>query len=174
MIYFVRHGQTDYNVAGIMQGHLDIPLNQNGILQAQKVRDELKDFNIDIIYTSPLSRAKTTAKIINEFHDVKIVLDDRLKELFSGSAQGEVISSWPEEKHKQVFSHPEDFGGESIEAFCKRVSDFFDEIKNSPQNILIVSHAGVYRAIYKHINGFENFDFEIETPKNATAIKIKD
>ena len=57
MIYFVRHGETEYNVLNLMQGHKDIPLNENGIHQAKIARDELKDLKIDEIYSSPLIRA---------------------------------------------------------------------------------------------------------------------
>ena len=68
MILFVRHGQTDCNINGIIQGHLDAPLNQTGIEQAEKTAEELKNTSIDIIYSSPLIRAKKTAEIINKYH----------------------------------------------------------------------------------------------------------
>ena len=81
MIYFIRHGETAYNREGRVQGHLDIPLNEKGIFQAEKASDEFKDVEIDLIYCSPLKRARSTAEIINKFHNVEIVIDDRLIEL---------------------------------------------------------------------------------------------
>jgi broad specificity phosphatase PhoE len=66
MIYFVRHGETEYNVLNLMQGHMDIPLNENGINQAKIAREELKDLKIDEIYSSPLIRAYKTAEIIKK------------------------------------------------------------------------------------------------------------
>ena len=80
MIYFVRHGETDYNLEGIVQGQLDIPLNKKGIHQANEIKNKLKDLDIDIIFSSPLLRAKQTAEIINENLNVKIKYDERLKE----------------------------------------------------------------------------------------------
>ena len=52
MIYFVRHGETDFNKKKIMQGHLDIELNEIGIMQAQKAKENLKDVKIDMIFSS--------------------------------------------------------------------------------------------------------------------------
>ncbi len=65
-LYIVRHGETDHNINKIIQGHLNTPLNSNGIIQAQKIANRLKDINFDIIYSSDLSRAKTTAEEINK------------------------------------------------------------------------------------------------------------
>ena len=68
IICFLRHGQTDWNVKGLMQGIEEIPLNETGIMQAKQASSELaqaldgKNFKFDRIYTSPLSRAKVTAQ----------------------------------------------------------------------------------------------------------------
>ena len=54
MIYIVRHGQTDWNVVGRYQGRKDIELNQKGIEQARKIKEQLKDVDFDLIFSSPL------------------------------------------------------------------------------------------------------------------------
>lgn len=173
MIYFIRHGETDFNRHSKIQGQLDIPLNDTGIKQAETARDNLADLEFDLIYSSPLLRARKTAEIINEKHGVEIVFDDRLKEFFIGSVQGECVKEWSDEKWDEVHHHPENFGGETLETFINRVTECFVEIEKLNKNILIVAHGGCYRAIYKYVNNMEGFDFDIEGAKNAVAIKIR-
>ena len=173
MIYFVRHGETDFNKKKIMQGHLDIELNEIGIMQAQKAKENLKDVKIDMIFCSPLKRAVKTAEIINENYNLSVIKDDRIKEIYGGEMQGKILSELPKEIVEQYYKNPENFGGENIKAFCKRVEHFLKEIFDINKNILIVSHAGVYRAIYRFLNNIEGFDFELESPKNSEIILLK-
>lgn len=174
MIYFVRHGETDYNKISKFQGHLDIPLNETGINQAKQALENSKSIKINTIFCSPLSRAVETAKIINKYHNAKLIFDDRLKELYMGTLQDRIKNDLTKQEQNLAFTSPEYFGGESIQEFCMRVHSFFKEIENSKENILIVSHGGVYRAIYKYINNIDNFDFELKTIPNATIILIKE
>lgn len=174
MIYFIRHGETDYNKDMRFQGHLDIPLNQKGISQAKQALEDSKKYHFDIIYHSPLSRAKQTAEIINSFHNVPMVSDDRLKEIFMGSLQGQIPKNFPEEEQKLAFSNPEYFGGESHEEFCARIKSFLDDLGSSNKNILIVSHGGVYRAIYKTINNLNDLQFDMKPIPNASIVLIKE
>ena len=174
MIYFIRHGETDYNKEMRFQGHLDIPLNKTGIKQAKQALENSKSLFFDKIFYSPLSRAKKTAEIINSFHKKEMIADDRLKEIFMGSLQGIIPKTLDEKEQKLAFTNPEYFGGESHEEFCKRVKSFYDEIKNSKENILIISHGGVYRAIYKIINNLDDLQFNLKPIPNATIVKIKD
>lgn len=173
MIYFIRHGETDYNKKHIMQGWLDIPLNETGLTQAEEAKQICKNLQIDLIYSSPLLRAKQTAEKINEVHKLQIIFDDRLKEICFGSVQGECRDDWSEEKKQDVFSNPEKYGAETLQQLYDRVTNFFREIENIDKNILIVSHGGVYRAIYKYLNNIDGFDFELENLKNAKLIKFK-
>ena len=173
MIYFIRHGETDYNKACRLQGQLDIPLNENGIAQAEKARDELANFHFDIIYSSSLVRAKKTAEIVNEKHNVQIVYEDRLKEINGGEMQGKCLKDWTSEMHEDFNKNRKNLGAETVEQFCERVESFYKEIENSNKDILIVAHGGVYRAIYKYINNIKDFNFELKGLKNASVIVIK-
>ena len=128
MIYFVRHGETEANRNKILQGHLNTPLNERGIEQAYQARDNLANINIDVIYSSPLIRAFNTASIINEKHNLEIIIDDRLKEFFGGDLQGESLLDWNEEKRSIFLSNPEHFNAESWNSFYNRVIEFFKEI----------------------------------------------
>lgn len=174
MIYFIRHGETDLNKTKTFQGHLDIPLNKKGIVQANLALESSKSIRIDKIYYSPLSRAKKTAEIINSFHNAPMFADDRLKEIYMGSLQGKNPNKLKEFDKLLAFSNPERFGGESHEEFCSRIKSFYDEIKDSKENILIVSHGGVYRAFYKIINNLQDLQFSMEPIPNACITKLKD
>ena len=173
MIYFIRHGETDYNKQHRYQGHLDIPLNENGIMQAENARDELAGFVFDEIYSSPLSRARKTAEIINEKQGAELVFDDRLKEIYGGTSQGQCLDKWSEDEVKELHENPKKFGAESSQELCLRVEEFFKEIEDSDKNILIVAHGGVYRAIYRYINQLKEYHFELKGIKNATAVFLK-
>ena len=81
-IYVTRHGQTEWNALGKLQGRKDIELNEVGREQAVKVRNKLKNEKIDIIISSTLKRAKETAKIINKEFNVDIIEDIRLIEKY--------------------------------------------------------------------------------------------
>ena len=96
IICLVRHGETDWNKKGIVQGHSDIKLNETGITQAKNVGAYLKkhDPNWDVIIASPLSRAIDTARIIaNElnFQD-EIIINPEVKERFFGEFEGAIIN----------------------------------------------------------------------------------
>ena len=87
-ILVTRHGQTDWNALGKLQGQTDIELNDIGRQQAKETGKLIKDENIDLIITSSLKRAVETAKIINANFKVNIVEDDRLMERKYGESEG--------------------------------------------------------------------------------------
>lgn len=141
MIYFVRHGQTEWNEIGRIQGHIDIELNGEGKEQARVVKEKLKDVTFDKVFSSPLKRAKATAEIIC---GQEIIIDDRLIERCNGELEGKLkneIDVFPD------FNNPNDtrFGIEPLNAFKKRINSFLDEVvkKYKGKNILVVTHAGV-------------------------------
>jgi broad specificity phosphatase PhoE len=173
MIYFIRHGETAYNRQGRVQGHLDIPLNEKGISQAEKARDDFKNVDIDLIYCSPLQRARETAEIINEFHGVEVVIDERLIELHMGSVQGKTIDECSAEELEVAFENPEKNGGESLKDLCERVVAVYEEVEKLNKNVLIVAHGAVYRALYRYLNNIEGYALDVDTPPNATIIELK-
>jgi broad specificity phosphatase PhoE len=107
MIYFIRHGETKYNTVHRIQGQLDIPLNSTGLAQAELMAEKLKDVKIDKIYCSPLRRTKQTATIINKYHNLDIIYDDRLKEFYAGKRQGTKASDWTAEMNEDFMLNPE-------------------------------------------------------------------
>lgn len=83
-----RHGQTDWNLLGKIQGQTDIKLNDTGRNQAKETGMQIQNEKIDLIITSPLKRAKETAEIINKNFNVSIIEDDRLLERKYGRNEG--------------------------------------------------------------------------------------
>ena len=172
MIYFVRHGQTDWNKIGRIQGHTDIPLNKLGEEQALIVKEKLKDIKFDKVFSSPLKRAFKTAQII---FDGKVVADDRLKERCNGDLEGKTKD---EIKVFPNFNDPNDTscGIESLNNFKNRVKDFIEEVfkKYKNKNVLVVTHAGVciYARCYfegePKDNCFENYKL-----KNCEVLSYK-
>lgn len=88
-VYFMRHGETDWNIVKRLQGTTDIPLNENGISLAKISAENMKNAGIqfDEIFSSPLNRAVHTAEIINEKYSCTIKTDERIKEFNFGQAE---------------------------------------------------------------------------------------
>ena len=161
-LFVVRHGQTDKNILGCIQGQTESNLTIEGIEEAKKLYDVIKEKNIDIVFSSPLSRAVKTAEFItNGTFDINI--DSRLNERDYGIYEGkkrtdfDFISYWNYEKNLAI----ED--GETLKEAFDRISNFIEEIKEKyvDKNVLIVTHNGVSRIIYYKINGIpedNNFD----------------
>ena len=86
MIYIIRHGKTELNKANVLQGRSNYPLNEEGIEQAKKAAEDLREIHFDHVFSSPLTRAVQTAEIICP--DIKPVIDERLIEMDYGPYEG--------------------------------------------------------------------------------------
>ncbi|MBO7407178.1 MAG: histidine phosphatase family protein, partial [Clostridia bacterium] len=83
-IYIIRHGQTQYNLLGRLQGRLDIPLNENGLALAHVAGQGLADVHFDAVISSPLTRAMQTARIVleeNHATDCEIEIEPAIQEI---------------------------------------------------------------------------------------------
>lgn len=160
-LILTRHGETEDNLKKIAQGWKDTILSKTGVEQAKKLAKRLKDEKIDVIYSSDLKRASKTAKEVNKYHNKKIILDKRIREINKGDNSGkfsfEVEKTHPErgvDWHKK--RHP---NGESFEDLRERVKDFLDYLskKHTDETILIVTHGGT---LLTFKNLFENKPFK--------------
>lgn len=155
MLFITRHGETDWNLYGKVQGKADILLNSKGIEQAKETMEKLKEENIDFIICSPLKRAKQTAEIINSEKNIPIIFDERVSERDFGEMEGmckddfDFQTFWDYEKNVTYEN------AENIRAFFNRIFLFLDEIKKKykDKNILLVTHGGVSIAINCCFNG---------------------
>jgi len=184
-IYIFRHGETDYNVNKRMQGWLDIPLNKNGIAQAKMLSKKMSNIELDCVYSSPLSRALDTAKIVAK--DTKIITDDGLKEWNLGVFCGKIIhlnnepADTPIDMNMDIVNVPfallsnDDYvpkGGESYNIFKQRVCDTIINImKNTDSKTIGIStHAGVIKILIKQ---FTNLDWPRGGIPNAEYLKMQ-
>jgi broad specificity phosphatase PhoE len=173
MIYLIRHGQTDQNVAWRIQGQRDFPLNETGIRQAEAARDALRELGIsfDKVISSPLSRAVRTAEIVigADGDDVsgvpEIILDDRLKEMDYGPYEGADLKNLPEAL-KEFFSdfnrNPAPEGVEQLPDLVKRLGGFLEAIKpdimemKPGENVLLSTHAIALKAALEYLTPGSN------------------
>ena len=136
MLYIIRHGKTDWNAELRLQGRTDIPLNEEGRNMAKKAHDEYLNIHFDECYTSPLIRAKETAKILMEGRDVPIYEDNRLIEMGFGIYEGlSECFKIPDCPINVFFKTPEKYvdapgGAESMEALFMRTGEFLREVIN--------------------------------------------
>ena len=165
VVYYFRHGETDWNVAGRLQGRRDIPLNGRGRVQAAQCGDILRDLfardGIDIgvldFICSPLCRARQTMELVRAalalpMSDYRI--DERLTEITFGEWEGytiaELRNSDPQriavrEHDKWHFVPP---GGESYKIVSNRVSEWYD---NLTRDTVAVAHGGTARGLLAHL-----------------------
>src|SRR5574340_48950 len=90
-LYIVRHGQTEWNVKKLMQGHTDIPLNKEGETQAREMAKKLRRIHFAAAYSSDLLRAKQTAELITLEKKIVVKTTKALRERFYGRLEGK---SW--------------------------------------------------------------------------------
>jgi broad specificity phosphatase PhoE len=160
-IYLVRHGATGYNDQDLFQGVLDNSLSERGKQESEKLALRLKDETIDIIFHSPLTRARQTAEIINRFHQAELCQVDEFIEMDMGDWEGlnffKVVKEQAE-IYQQLVSDPDAKipGGESFDQVYKRVKSGLDKVTASrKKSILICAHAMVNRTILGHLLGLE-------------------
>lgn len=150
--YFVRHGETDWNKEQKVMGQADIPLNENGILQAQAAAEKIQVLPIDIIISSPLKRAWSTAEIIgNKIHQ-PITIENNLQECCWGIMEGKIkgdcsYNNIPFEPEKWWQQGIVPKGAESFTEFSNRVIKIINDNLAINKNVLFVAHGGVIMAI---------------------------
>lgn len=153
----IRHGETDWNTTGRIQGQLDIGLNQVGRWQARCLTAALADENISAIYASDLARAIETAQGVVEASGCPITTDPGLRERAFGSFEGlsyaQIEAQWPEAAQRWRRRDP-DFGapgGETLAAFYARSVATARRLAalHPGQTIVLVSHGGVMDCLYR-------------------------
>ena len=164
-IYFIRHGETDWNTETRIQGRTDIPLNKNGRYVAELTRDALRDVTFDVAFTSPLSRAKETAEIILQGRGVEIFDDERIIEVNFGKYEGQTPDE-SDDNRKLFFSRPEEYvakdGAERIEDMFEREAEFLRELfQNSTyqdSTVLVTTHGAALSGLLCVIKGYDICD----------------
>jgi broad specificity phosphatase PhoE len=144
-IYLIRHGETDWNVQGKLQGREDIPMNSNGIAQSKHCGNVLKDENITAVISSPLNRARKTAEIIAECLSLQdVIIDEELTERDFGNISG---MTWKEREALRALGKKEYI--EPWNQLCERLMICLEKLftKYQSKNVAVVSHGASINAI---------------------------
>jgi probable phosphoglycerate mutase len=161
-ICVTRHGETDWNLAGILQGWIDVPINDEGRRQARELASGFADSGFVRIHTSPLSRALETAQIIAErLRLPPPTCHDGLKERHFGAVQGVLkaeLNTADPVLLQQILRRDPDChfaGGESMDSFADRVLAALEHIAESHlgERVLVITHGWVMDVITRHISG---------------------
>ena len=154
-LYLIRHGETDYNNELRFQGQIDIPLNQKGIEQAEKVAEFLKDVPLQAIYSSSLQRALTTAEIIGRSKGLEPQATDALREMSFGiweNMNSKDIQKKYAKEWKDFFAKPASTKipqGESMSDVQKRAYPVVQQIldEHPEGDVAFVAHGGIIRVL---------------------------
>ena len=184
-IYFVRHGQTIWNVEKRFQGLSDSPLTELGITQAKLLGEKLKDIKFDKFYSTSLKRAYDTANYIKGNREQKVEIFDDFVEISMGDMEGikqeDFKKLYPEQVKNFFFNqleyNPSSFGGESFLEVRERVIrglNKFIELNKNYKRVLVVSHGATLKTLLHYISGKDISTLSDEAiPKNTSYTIVK-
>lgn len=176
-IILIRHGQTSWNVLGILQGNADVPLDATGIAQAQMLANSTYNKTVNVVYSSPLSRAYDTAQAIASVHQLPVESEEELREIGDGIYTGYQSSQIPLEIRYSWSKNPDFampsgvpnttnlldpsyvngiyFEGESLNMAANRSWDELTDIakEHCGENIVSVTHGGIIQIALTKVYG---------------------
>jgi probable phosphoglycerate mutase len=179
VVYYIRHGQTEWNAAGRFQGSQDIPLNETGKAQAIRAGELLSDILVNDSHdpakipfvSSPLGRARSTMELVRGELGVPphgYELDDRLREIGYGHWEGSTLAQM-QVSHPELFAEREADkwgvpppGGESYAMVTLRMREWYDSLL---QDTVAVAHGGTMRALLVAL--------DVETPVGAADLTVE-
>ena len=150
-VTIVRHGETEENFLGKIQGRSNGLLNDTGRRQVLRLKNKLNALNYDLCFTSPLIRCFETALVLVGDR-TEIIRDERLTERDMGELEGRPFEEYNAFAFWNYDKNRSDYGVEPIQDLIGRCSDFLNEIKKKypDKSIIIVTHGGCYRA-FRHL-----------------------
>lgn len=186
-IYFIRHGETEWNTQGIFQGRNDSPLTEKGKEQALKLARAIEDIEFSAFYSSPLGRAIETTTILKGNRNQNINPIDEFQEIAMGRVEGipreEFEASFPEEYfnfwNDAERYDPIAYSGESYQSVLDRAEAGLRKLAQTHTDgkILVVTHGVMLKAICNFILGHGISEFSRQqVPENTslTIVTVKD
>lgn len=152
-LILIRHGQTDWNLNSVCQGQQDIPLNEAGLAESRALAAHLAATQIDVMVASDLERARQTAEVVNQHHNLPIQYDARLREMHFGEWEGQPFEAlkkaYPHYLSYWLFDPVDPPGGEHISQFARRVYALYDDIieQHAGLRIALIGHGGALKLI---------------------------
>lgn len=191
LLYIIRHGETDWNNIGRLQGSADIPLNENGRQLARITGEALREVPFDLVITSPLQRARETGELVTVpsgkyfGRTIPVLEDDRLREIDWGSWEGLGCRAEnfaiPDENFNLFYTDALKYegspDGDSVAEVCERTGEFLRELIHKPdyqdKTILISTHGCAMRAMLNPLYA-DPLDFwQGHVPYNCTVNVVK-
>ena len=171
-IYAIRHGETDWNKLSKIQGITDTELNETGINQAKEAAKQIKEYNFDLILSSPLKRAAKTAEIVSN-GKVPVCYREELIERCFGDYEGSTLKDFNMSRCYDYKLNTDENNLESLNDLITRVNSLLDEIKNtySDKKVLLVTHGGILRVINAYFNGIPEDGILVPTGTKNCQIK---
>lgn len=185
-LYIVRHGETEWNLKGIIQGHQDSALTPQGINQAKKLGKHLKDIKFDFAFSSDLLRTKKTAELISLEHNLTVQTSNLLRERYMGRMEGmeyaiakkkfaDHFSKLASMSLDQRFNHKPyqdiESDGEMITRFITILREI--SIGNPDKTGLIVTHGGIMRVFLMHLGWATPQELVSGAVGNTAYIKLE-
>lgn len=182
-LYFVRHGETEWNTQKRFQGRKNSPLTARGEEQAKKIAEQLKEIPFTSLYSSSLGRAKKTAQEIQKGREIPIEIMDEFIEIsmgeLEGKTKGDFLKLYPEEYEKYIQAdlnyNPGAFSGERFEEIQARLKQGIQKLveKHKEEDIiLVVSHGMTLQILFTDLR-YGNLEHlkEEKLPEN-TEIRV--
>ncbi len=187
MLYIIRHGETEWNKVKRLQGQTDIPLAEEGIRLARETGEGMRDLPIDLVLTSPLTRAVQTAQLLTEGRDVPILTDERIIEISFGDWEGECILDsdvLPADFRRLFYEDPMHCmcppNGETFSDVRRRTAEFYRSLVANPdyadKSILISTHGAAGRCLLTQFYEDKDDIWRGGVPKNCavTIVEVAD
>ena len=155
LIILVRHGECEGNIKGMFRGRTDFPLNERGLIQAQDLARELKNFPVKYIYSSPLVRARQTAEAIGEQCGVEVKVEEGFNNIELGSweerLKKEIAQEYPKEWELWV-NNPEELRVTDMETLYnvqKRAKACLDKLvlEHKDETLAVITHRAVLKPL---------------------------
>ena len=171
----MRHGTTIWNEKGIIQGRSQNTLSKNGEELTRKVAKEFESVPFDVIFCSPLKRTVQTANLMNKYHNVKVIKDDRLIEIDQGIFTDRKKNSLTLEEKSLKKKRLALCNMENFEQVYKRVEEFFKFLqqKCKAKTVLVVSHGIPISLLECVIKGQEFKDIDFNTFKTFNNAEVR-
>ena len=181
-LYFVRHGQTEWNAIARMQGQWNSDLSALGRAQAQVSGQVLSKFPIDAMYASPLDRTRQTAEIVTQHVDLPVTFDERIMEWdcgdWSGYLYAEVREKWKPEwdAYQADVFHYRGPNCENYPDMFDRARPFLAEVLDTPHaHVAIVSHGMIGKVMISELLGLgEAETLAISQPNDVIMVVTVD
>lgn len=171
-IFMVRHGQTNHNIQKILQGHLDIDINETGVDQAKKVGESLKNIKFDKVVSSDLVRCVNTSQEVLKHQEQPLQLRQtpNLRERHMGVVQGMYIKD-------ALAEYGENFKdlGEKKASMLERLNEEFElvikqGITDGDKNVMLCTHGGVLTTFFNHL--YEDKHYKLSSHLTPAKLKV--